>query len=70
MSTSDDRGLHPKDPSATPRGLFGDARPDADHDPRTRGGEKPEKVEDRPMVSKVEPDDYPSAERRDGDVTR
>lgn len=58
------------DPSQTPRGRFGDTRPDEDHDDRTRGGQKPEKVEDRPLVNEVEPEDYPKAERRDGDLTR
>ncbi|MFC0204011.1 hypothetical protein [Novosphingobium soli] len=66
----DDRGPNPKEPLETPRGTFGDARPDEYHDPRARPGHKPEKVEDRPLVNKVKPEDYPEAERRDGDVTR
>ena len=69
-SDEDDRGPDSKDPSETPRGTFGDARPDEFHDDRTRGSTKPEKVEDRPLVNEVEPDDYPEQERRDGDVTR
>jgi len=42
------------------RGPFGDVIPEKDApDPRTRGGKKPEKVEDRPSVGTVTPDDYP-----------
>ncbi|WP_232491804.1 hypothetical protein [Novosphingobium kaempferiae] len=66
----DDRGPDPANPSETPRGTFGDARPDQYHDPRTHGAQKPEKIDDRPMVSEVNPDKYPEKERRDGDVTR
>lgn len=58
------------DPYETPRGGMGDARPDEAHDPRTRGGQKPEKVDDRPVVGEVDPEDYPESERRDGDVDR
>lgn len=55
--------------SKTPRGPLGDARPDArDHDPRTGGGQPQEKVEDRPNVSTVTPERYPTSERNDGDV--
>ena len=49
------------DASKMPRGPLGDARPDAaEEDTRTGGGQPPEKVEDRPGVSKVKPEDYPS----------
>lgn len=65
-----DTGTPADDPSKTPRGPFGESRPDDDHDDRTGGGQKPEKVEDRPMVSEVKPEDYPEKERRDGDLTR
>jgi hypothetical protein len=42
------------------RGPLGDVVPDRDGlDPRTRGGDKPEKVEDRPNVGTVTPEDYP-----------
>ncbi len=42
------------------RGPLGDVIPDNDGpDPRTRGGNKPEKVEDRPNVGMVTPEDYP-----------
>ena len=42
------------------RGPLGDVIPEADApDSRTRGGLKPEKVEDRPTVSTVKPEDYP-----------
>jgi len=48
------------DKATTPRGPAGDARPDVvSPDPRTGGGQKPERVEDRPNVSTVEPEDYP-----------
>lgn len=42
------------------RGPLGDARPDQDApDPRTRGGQKQEDVEDRPNVSTTTPEAYP-----------
>lgn len=42
------------------RGPLGDARPDATKDdPTTRGGQPPEKPEDRPNVGSVKPEDYP-----------
>jgi hypothetical protein len=42
------------------RGPLGDVIPGRDEaDPRTRGGQKPEKVEDRPTVGTVKPEDYP-----------
>lgn len=48
------------------RGPAGDARPnDEAPDPRTRGGQPPEGVEDRPSVSTVTPEDYPEADRVD-----
>jgi len=50
-----------KDETGTPRGPLGDARPDADGGKSpTRGGQPPEKVEDRPVVGSVKPEDYPS----------
>jgi len=57
----------PKDDPAAPRkgelpkrGPLGDVLPGKGRvDPRTRGGQPPEKVEDRPNVSTVTPDDYP-----------
>ncbi len=46
------------------RGPAGDVRPNAqDPDPRTRGGQPQEDVEDRPSVSTVTPEDYPEADR-------
>jgi len=46
------------------RGPAGDARPNFDDpDPRTRGGQPQENVEDRPNVSTVTPEDYPEADR-------
>lgn len=48
------------------RGPAGDARPsDEDPDPRTRGGQPQEDVEDRPSVSTVTPEDYPDVDRAD-----
>ncbi|TZG27639.1 hypothetical protein [Sphingomonas montanisoli] len=48
------------------RGPAGDARPNAqDPDPRTRGGQPQEGVEDRPSVGTVEPEDYPEEDRAD-----
>ena len=50
-----------RDRDEMPRGPLGDARPDsADHDTRTGGSRPPEKVEDRPSVGTVKPEDYPS----------
>lgn len=54
-----DRGEMPR------RGPLGDVEPDRnDPDPRTRGGEKPEKVEDRPNVGEVKPEDYPHRDEK------
>ncbi len=42
----------------------GDVRPNSDDpDPRTRGGNPQEDVEDRPNVGTVTPDDYPQSDR-------
>ncbi len=47
-----------------PRGPFGDARPGADKaEDETKGSLPQEKVEDRPNVSRVEPEDYPAEDR-------
>jgi len=57
-------GSNGKPASETPRGPFGDARPDKPGpDPRTGGSLPQEDVEDRPNVSTVEPEDYPAADR-------
>jgi len=49
-----------------PRGPFGDARPgDEKADNRTKGSLPQEKVEDRPNVSTVSPEDYPEEDRAD-----
>ena len=49
------------------RGPAGDARPNAqDPDPRTRGGQPQEGVENRPSAATVEPEDYPEEDRADG----
>ena len=48
------------------RGPAGDVRPNPDDpDPRTRGGQPQEKVEDRPGVGSVKPEDYPERDRAD-----
>lgn len=48
------------------RGPAGDARPSPDAtDPRTRGGQPQENVNDRGNVGQVSPDDYPEDQRRD-----
>ena len=48
-------------------GTYGDAEDAAepDGDGKTPGGQKPEKVGDRPNVSTVKPEDYPAEQRRD-----
>lgn len=49
----------PKD--GMPRGPLGDARPDASGNASpTPGGQPPEKVEDRPNIGTVKPEDYPT----------
>ena len=62
-----DRQLNPKakQTGETPRrGPAGDVQPNfEDPDPRTRGGQKQEDVEDRPNVGVVTPEDYPRADR-------
>ncbi|WP_162854620.1 hypothetical protein [Sphingobium estronivorans] len=48
------------------RSPAGDVRPNQDDpDPRTRGGQPQEDVEDRPAVGKVKPEDYPERDRAD-----
>jgi hypothetical protein len=50
-----------KERNRTLRGPLGDARPDStEDDTRTGDGQFPEKVEDRPVVGTVKPEDYPS----------
>ncbi|WP_206245774.1 hypothetical protein [Novosphingobium terrae] len=45
-------------------GPLGDVIPTPDApDMETPGGQKPEKIEDRPNVSHVTPEDYPEEER-------
>lgn len=56
----DDRQDKKRNPNEMPRGPLGDARPDAaEGDNRTGGGQPQEKVEDRPVVGTVKPEDYP-----------
>ncbi|NKI98372.1 hypothetical protein [Novosphingobium sp. SG707] len=46
------------------KGPLGDVIPSkAAPDRETSGGQKPEKVEDRPNVGQVSPEDYPEADR-------
>lgn len=43
------------------KGPLGDVQPHKDDPPKTTpGGQNPEDVEDRPNVSTVKPEDYPS----------
>lgn len=50
-----------KERDQTSRGPLGDARPDSTNNgTRAGGGQPPEKVEDRPVVGTVKPEDYPS----------
>ena len=69
MPDSLDRKLDPdaKQIDEMPRrGPAGDVQPNVqDPDPRTRGGQRQEKVEDRPSVGTVTPEDYPDADRAD-----
>jgi len=49
-----------QNPDKMPRGPLGDARPDAaERNNGTGGGQPQEKVEDRPVVGTVKPEDYP-----------
>lgn len=61
MSEAKREILKPSDASvggSLRKGPLGDVRPDEnDPDPRTRGGQPPEKVEDRPAVGTVKPED-------------
>ncbi|MBB6124189.1 hypothetical protein [Sphingobium subterraneum] len=63
-------GMDPSKGQSTPmprREPAGDVQPDEnDIDPRTAGGQPQEKVEDRPNVSTVTPEDYPEADRNKG----
>ena len=67
--TSPDRALDPDDAQSEEmprRGPAGDVRPNVqDPDPRTRGGQGQEDVEDRPAASTVTPEDYPPQDRAD-----
>jgi hypothetical protein len=46
------------------RGALGDARPDAfDPHHQKEGPQKPENIEDRPLVGTVKPEDYPEDQR-------
>ena len=49
------------------QGPLGDVVPNEhDPDPRTRGGQPQEQVEDRPAVGTVKPEDYPEDQRAKG----
>ena len=53
-----------RDDTGTRREPLGDARPDAvDPHLQKEGPQKPEKVEDRPFVGTVTPEDYPEDQR-------
>lgn len=52
--------------SETPRGPLGDTLSGREKaDPRTGGAQPQEKVEDRPNVGTVRPEDYPEKDRDD-----
>jgi hypothetical protein len=67
--TGNENGLDPKSGQTKElpkRSPLGDVQPNADDlDPRTRGGNRQEDVEDRPSVGSVTPEDYPEADRAD-----
>lgn len=67
MMAGNENGLDPaagQDEEMPRRGPAGDVRPSQDDpDPRTRGGQPQEEVEDRPVVGTVKPEDYPEADR-------
>ncbi|AJR22426.1 MULTISPECIES: hypothetical protein [Sphingobium] len=57
---------HAPEKARTPKGPLGDALPGREEeDPRTTGGQDQERVEDRPVVGQVKPEDYPEKDRRD-----
>lgn len=57
----------PESDPENPRGPLGDARPDAaDPHLENESAQKPEKIEDRPMVSSVKPEYYPDGQRAKG----
>lgn len=65
--TGNENGLDPEsgeNKEIPKRGPLGDVQPSNDDlDPRTRGGNRQEDVEDRPSVGSVTPEDYPEADR-------
>jgi hypothetical protein len=65
-----DNALDPNDRQTVDmprRGAAGDVRPNPnDPDPRTRGGQPQEDVDDRPNVGSVKPEDYPEDQRAKG----
>lgn len=76
MTQTSDSGADRNDPGTRAtedmprRGPAGDTRPNfEDPDPRTRGGQPQEDVEDRGTVGTVTPEDYPQADRRDSRPT-
>ena len=50
-------------PDRPKRGPLGDVIPKPDDPAPTRGGQPQEKVEDRPVVGQVKPEDYPADDR-------
>ena len=55
-----------KKPDGPRKGPLGDTMPNPDDPVATPGGQKQEKVEDRPVVGTVKPEDYPPAQRAKG----
>jgi hypothetical protein len=66
--TSDEIRPSGKPLSDTPRaGPLGDVQPrENDPDPRANPSQPPEKVEGRPYVGQVKPEDYPEDQRAKG----
>lgn len=56
--------VDPREDSETPRGPGGDTLPGREKaDPRTGGAQPQQRVEDRPNVGTVTPEDYPEKDR-------
>jgi hypothetical protein len=53
-------------PANEKEGPLGDILPGRTKDPRTGGGQPQEDVEDRPVVGRVTPEDYPENQRNKG----
>lgn len=64
-SPADEKRQPPDGDALMEQGPLGDTRPGFDTpDPRTRGGQPAEPVENRPGVGSVTPEDYPLSDRK------